>query len=149
MSIFQTRIIFGISLGEILFVILLALFSIGGGILTCCDTDGTGVIASLPMLACFLFSMKNSFFTVFLGITFERQLIWHKVTAVLTVGLGIYHGVVSLDDPEEELSIDGIILVAVMGVMVIFGWGIIRRKWFEFFFRFHWILFIFAFLYSF
>lgn len=140
LSIFHTRLLFGIVLGEVLFFLLLV-----GGLAAALGVIGmggeadesTGAIACIPPALAFAFACRNSLWILFTGLPFERALIWHKVCAYLSVLVGAWHGFVS-----QEWDASGIALTAVMAALGLFSLWPIRRKFFEAFLRLHWILFL-------
>ena len=97
----------------------------------------TGSIASIPLILCFAFACRNSLWIVLAGLPFERGLFWHKLCAWLGVLVGAWHGYVS-----QEWNITGLVLTGAMGGLILFSFWPIRRKFFEAFFRFHWVLFL-------
>lgn len=59
------------------------------------DVDGSGKVAGFALLAVFLTANKsNSVFSFFLGISFERLIIYHNMSSLVAVTLSIFHGYV-------------------------------------------------------
>lgn len=143
--IFHTRLLFGIVLGEVLvFLILVGGLAIvlgvmgipaGGGQEDA--AEGSGGIATIPSALSFAFACRNSLWILFTGLPFERALFWHKLCAYLSVLTGAWHGFVS-----KEWNVSGLLLTGAMAALCILSLWFIRRKIFEAFYRFHWILFL-------
>ncbi|KAK3747552.1 hypothetical protein QZH41_004812 [Actinostola sp. cb2023] len=140
LSIFHTRLLFGIVLGEVLFFLLL----IGGlaGALAVVGTgddadESTGGIAIIAPALSFAFACRNSLWILFTGLPFERALIWHKICAYLSVLVGAWHGWVS-----QEWDVSGLVLTGTMGLLCLISLWFVRRKFFEAFLRLHWVLFL-------
>ena len=141
LSVFHTRLLFGIVLGEILVFLIL----IGGlaGWLAAMGMngedaeEGTGSVAVIPAALSFAFACRNSVWVLFTGLPFERALFWHKLCAYLAVLTGAWHGFVS-----DEWDVSGLVLTGAMATLCIFSLWFIRRKIFEAFYRFHWVIFL-------
>lgn len=142
LEIFHTRLVFGIVLGEVLFFLLL----VGGlaGALAASGmkkgedaAEGTGSIAIIPAALAFAFACRNSVWVLFTGLSFERALFWHKLCAYLSVLVGAWHGFLS-----DEWDSSGLVLTGTMAALCLFSLWFIRRRIFEAFYRFHWILFL-------
>ncbi len=119
---FRTRVFpTSIQIGEILFFLSI----IAAATYFCYffkDKKDTGNNATYPLAATFVLSVRNSFFTFFFGVSFERQLFWHKLAAIVSVGMGTYHGF------EAGLNAGGLVLVIFMGLLIICSFWIFRRK---------------------
>lgn len=136
-SIFHSRLFFGIVLGEILFLLLLlGGFAVALGIIGK-DVRSTGSVACIAPALTFAFACRNSVWILFTGLSFERALTWHKICAYLSVLIGAWHGFVAY-----SVSISGIILTTCMGALGLLSLWPIRRKFFEAFVRIHWVLFL-------
>jgi hypothetical protein len=61
---------------------------------------------------------------------------WHKILAVITVGMALYHGLLAI------FNITGWITFGCLAALLFFSLPPFRRKMFEFFYRVHWILFL-------
>lgn len=138
LSIFHTRLLFGIVLGEVLVFVLL----IGGlagalGVIGLNDDEGTGAIANIAPALAFAFACRNSLWVLFTGLPFERALFWHKLCAYVSVLVGAWHGYVS-----QEWNASGLLLIGSMAGLCLFSLWFVRRKVFEAFYRFHWLLFL-------
>ncbi|GMF29455.1 unnamed protein product [Phytophthora lilii] len=114
------------------------------------EVGGSGTPPTFAMLLVFAFAVRNnSVLLALTGISFERALLYHKVAAVVTIILTALHGLAYLlarnhDEEEDEGStaFTGIVAFAAMVVLFVFSLGFFRRRFFEFFVRVHWILFI-------
>jgi len=155
LSIFHTRLLFGIVLGEVIFFLLVigglagalaaigATRSMGGGDNDNDDDEGednvdsTGSIAIIPPALSFVFACRNSVWIVLTGLPFERALLWHKFFAYITVIVAVWHGYISW-----EWDVTGTALTAVFVALPLFAFFPLRRKFFEAFYRLHWILVI-------
>ena len=74
---------------------------------------------------------------LFTGLPFERALFWHKLCAYVSVLVGAWHGYVS-----QEWNASGLLLVGSMAGLCLTALWFVRRKVFEAFYRFHWLLFL-------
>lgn len=126
-----------ISFGKALFFLIFIAISAGAGYFVRHSLGASGILACLYLGLAFAFPTRNSVWLFITGIPFERVLFWHKYMAVLSVPMGVYHGVVS-----KRLDLSGIILVALMFIITISSFYKIRRQCFEFFYRFHWVIFL-------
>ena len=124
-----------ISLGKFLFFLLFAAIAAVLGYAVWDDLSSSGLLACLFLGLTFAFPTRNSVWLALTGIPFERVLFWHKYVAIISVAMGIYHGICA-----QDISLTGIILVALMAALVIFAFYPIRRKAFECFYRMHWVL---------
>ncbi|KAG6608749.1 putative ferric reductase [Phytophthora cinnamomi] len=114
------------------------------------DVAGTGTAPTIAMLMVFAFAVRNnSVLLTLTGISFERALLYHKVAAVVTLTLTGLHGlayVLARNNNEEQdqssRAFSGIVAFGAMVVLFLFSLGPIRRRFFEFFVRVHWMLFI-------
>ncbi|KAL3664372.1 hypothetical protein V7S43_010695 [Phytophthora oleae] len=114
------------------------------------DVAGAGAPPSMALAVVFGFAIRNnSVLLICTGIPFERALFYHKIAAFVTIILGGLHAFAfviglrkkeqSLDDPKVPSGLGaffGLVLMFLLSV------GCIRRRFFEFFLRVHWILFI-------
>eukprot|EP00474_Spongospora_subterranea_P003195 CRZ03653.1 hypothetical protein [Spongospora subterranea] len=85
------------SLGEMI-VIILSLLLIANSLISAFSSPqspvhDTGLTAVLPLAVAFGLSARNSIFTFLIGIPFDRALLYHKMAAMLSVTLGIGHGI--------------------------------------------------------
>jgi len=127
-----------ISFGKTFFFFLFLVIAGGVGYLCWGSRNNSGDLACLFLGLAYAFPTRNS---VWLGITstpFERVLFWHKMIAVISVPMGIYHGIISGSNSS------GILLVALMALLVVSSFWPLRIKYFEFFYRSHWVLFLIA-----
>ena len=143
LSIFHTRLLFGIVLGEVLvFVLLIAGLAAPLGVIGLSDDHDddahrTGAIAIIAPALSFAFACRNSLWVLFTGLPFERALFWHKLCAYLSVIVGAWHGYAS-----TEWDTSGLLLTGFMACLCLFSPWFVRRKIFEAFYRFHWLLFL-------
>lgn len=141
LSIFHTRLLFGIVLGELLvFVLLIGGLAAALGVIGLNDDEGgegTGGIATIAPALSFAFACRNSLWVLFTGMPFERALFWHKLCAYVSVLVGAWHGYVS-----QRWDVSGLLLVGSMAGLCLTALRFIRRKVFEAFYRFHWVLFL-------
>lgn len=124
LSIFHTRLLFGIVLGEVLVFVLL----IGGlagalGVIGLNDDEGTGAIANIAPALAFAFACRNSLWVLFTGLPFERALFWHKLCAYVSVLVGAWHGYVS-----QEWNASGLLLIGSMAGLCLFPCGLFAGR---------------------
>ena len=131
--------IISVSFGKVLFFLIFLLIAAGVGYLVRDSLGSSGDLACLFLGLSYAFPTRNSVWLAITSTPFERVLFWHKFVAIVSVGMGIYHGVVS-----HKFNTTGVILVVLMGLLVIFSFWPLRKKYFECFYRFHWVLFVVA-----
>lgn len=117
--------------------------------------------AFVPLILAFVLATRNSVIWFLFGLSFDKQLLFHKFFAYISVAFGWTHGVDKfLNAPRRGYPLHiavkipqvwtGIVLVCCMSALVITGVGF---KWlsklFETFLRIHWFLFICVFVFSF
>ena len=110
LSIFHTRLLFDIVLGEVIVFLLFV-----GGLAAALGVIGdegeeTGAIATYPSALAFAFACRNSIWALFTGLPFERALFWHKLCAYLSVLVGAWHGYVSMEWDTSGLLLVGSIV---------------------------------------
>ena len=138
LSIFHTRLLFGIVLGEVLvFVLLIGGLAAAFGVIGLNDDEGEGswAIANIAPSLSFAFACRNSLWVLFTGLPFERALFWHKLCAYLSVIVGAWHGYVS-----TKWDASGLLLTGSMVGLCLFSLWFVRQKIFEASYRFHWLL---------
>ena len=113
-------------------VILIAYCQIGA------DIKGSGNIAQIAGVSCVLLGYRNNVATLYFGISFERALFWHKVTAILVLILSAIHTVIG-QNGERDKVVTGYILIGLMIVTSIAY--TLKRFIFEFFYFIHFGLF--------
>ncbi|ETM00528.1 hypothetical protein L917_02753 [Phytophthora nicotianae] len=114
------------------------------------DVKMSGIPPTFTMFLVFgLVVRNNSLLLTLTGIPFERALFYHKLFAYATIILTALHAFsyrLSDDDGEEEYKDSKVITGAIAFVAMIFMYLLslnkIRRRFFEFFLRVHWVLFI-------
>lgn len=113
------------------------------------DVGGTGSLPALAMAFVFVFAVRNnSVLLAATGISYERALFYHKVSAVVTILLSGLHGLAYLlstsdgDEYDSGTVLTGCVAFFAMVALYILALNFIRRRFFELFLRFHWVLFI-------
>ncbi|KAG7386904.1 hypothetical protein PHYPSEUDO_015109 [Phytophthora pseudosyringae] len=114
------------------------------------DVAGTGTPTSVALALVFGFAVRNnSVLLICTGIPFERALFYHKLAAFVTILVaGLHASAFLLGQREGEQSFDDPKVVSGSGAffslvaMYLLSLSCIRRRFFEFFLRVHWILFI-------
>ena len=144
-----------LSVGElIVFVVMIAgcVFAV----FTQGTVDSSGSIAAGFGCLTFLTVSHNSLFTLLLGLPFERALRYHIFFAYLTVLAGFWHGYLAVvlnaesenGGPTAPMGwawndsewLSGFFFELFMAVMVLLSQSPIRRHFFEFFYKMHWLL---------
>jgi predicted ferric reductase len=123
----------------------------------------SGHAARTPLIFCFITAMRNSFFTLILGIPFERALWYHKLSARLAYVNGLLHTYVAFIHPSivhdtgryppstldgdnsnfvkfmvaDQVNLGGTMLIVVMTLMMITAMPWIRHRIFELFYYCH------------
>ncbi|KAL4092639.1 hypothetical protein PRIC1_011631 [Phytophthora ramorum] len=114
------------------------------------DVAGAGTPPSIALAIAFGFAVRNnSILLVCTGISFERALFYHKLAAFVTIVLAALHAFAfilglreneqSFDDPKVASGLGAFFGLVLMYLLSL---SCIRRKFFEFFVRVHWILFV-------
>ncbi|GMF33431.1 unnamed protein product [Phytophthora fragariaefolia] len=114
------------------------------------DVTGTGTPPSISLAVVFGFAVRNnSLLLICTGIPFERALFYHKLAAFITIILtGLHAFAFLLGLRKNEQSLDDPKVVSGFGaffglvLMYLLSYSCIRRKYFEFFIRAHWVLFV-------
>ncbi|POM64231.1 Ferric reductase, partial [Phytophthora palmivora] len=114
------------------------------------DVKMSGMPPTFTMLLVFGMTVRNnSLLLTVTGIPFERALFYHKLFAYATIILTALHAFsyhLADDDGDEEdnesKTQTGAIAFMAMIFMYLLSLNKIRRRYFEFFVRMHWILFI-------
>ncbi|KAL7685614.1 putative ferric reductase, NAD binding domain, ferric reductase transmembrane component-like protein [Plasmopara halstedii] len=110
----------------------------------------TGIPSSIALAFVFAFAVRNnSVLLVCTGIPFERSLFYHKVAALVTIVVSGLHGCVSLSNQHKSERtlmnyhvLSGIGTLFALSLIYLLSLNFIRRKFFEFFVRAHWLLFL-------
>ena len=126
--------------GELILLFLMTAGTIGlGVVLYIADAkdrdEALGSFASVLFALSFATAGKNMVFHLFLGMPFERQVIFHKYVAFLGVGIGAAHGFVMGMGEEESMS--GLILTILCGAMILFSFFYFRRYCYRLFYLLH------------
>lgn len=114
------------------------------------DVAGSGTPPTFAMLLVFAFAVRNNSVLLALsGISFERALLYHKISAIVTILLAGLHGLAYLlarnQDEEGDQggrAFTGTVAFGAMVLLFVLSLNVIRRKFFELFVRTHWILFL-------
>ncbi|KAE8980286.1 hypothetical protein PR001_g23838 [Phytophthora rubi] len=110
----------------------------------------TGTPTSIALAVVFGFAVRNnSLLLICTRISFERALFYHKIAAFVTIilaglhalafVLGLRKGETRLDDPKVVTGFGAFFGLVLMYLLSL---SCIRRKFFEFFIRVHWVLFL-------
>jgi len=126
------------SVGESLVFAFIVLFTVLAAIRTYADGALSGIVAEFPLVITFMLASRNSVWTILLGLPFDRAIFWHKYCAWSSIILGAIHAIYAGLHPQGI----GAICEIAMALLGILAWGPIRRKFWEFFLRAHWVLFI-------
>lgn len=116
------------------------------------DVKATGKYPSYAMILVFFLAARNNAPLVALtGISYERALFYHKIAAVVMTTLAGLHGVAYLlakhngeMTGKEDTAATGMMALGAMLLLLVFSINVVRRRYFEVFVRFHWILAIMA-----
>ncbi|RLN88957.1 hypothetical protein BBJ28_00007815 [Nothophytophthora sp. Chile5] len=116
----------------------------------------SGAPPTIGLLLVFLLVVRNnSIQLALLGLSFERALFYHKLFAGVTVILAGLHGMAYLlarqhgELPHQRTkATTGLVAFVAMVAMLLLSTGFIRRRFFDFFVRAHWLLFIFVLVYA-
>ncbi|KAF4315807.1 hypothetical protein JM18_009123 [Phytophthora kernoviae] len=114
------------------------------------EVEGTGGPPTYGLLVVFVLAVRNnSVLLALTGISYERALFYHKVAALVTIILSGLHGlayILAYDkgeiSGEGDMVFSGTVAFGAMVLMFVLSLGFVRRRFFEFFLRTHWILFI-------
>ncbi|CAM9147406.1 unnamed protein product [Heterosigma akashiwo] len=124
------------SLGELLMALTVVGVSIAAGIITFGTEEPSGNVACVPCALAFMLASRNSIWTLLLGLPFERAIWWHQLNAWMAVALGFTHGL------SAGSNASGYVFEGGMAALCVLAVPFIRRKFWEFFIRTHWVLFI-------
>ncbi|ETP23994.1 hypothetical protein F441_02952 [Phytophthora nicotianae CJ01A1] len=143
---------FDVKQGDLILTLPLLLILLAASVVLTNEHDVTmsGMPPTFTMFLVFgLVVRNNSLLLTLTGIPFERALFYHKLFAYATIILTALHAYsyrLSNDDGEEEYKDSKVITGAIAFVAMIFMYLLslnkIRRRFFEFFLRVHWVLFI-------
>ncbi|KAG6623513.1 putative ferric reductase [Phytophthora cinnamomi] len=114
------------------------------------EVEGSGGPPTVGLLVVFILTVRNnSVLLALTGISYERVLFYHKVAALVTIILSGLHGLAYIlahnkgeISGEGSMVFSGTVAFGAMVLMFVLSLGFVRRKFFEFFMRAHWILFI-------
>ncbi|KAG3144361.1 hypothetical protein PC128_g24418 [Phytophthora cactorum] len=112
------------------------------------DVPGTGMPSSIALAVVFGFAVRNnSVLLICTGIPFERALFYHKMAAFVAIVLAGLHGFTYMSGDEQQRFDDPKVISGcgaffALVLMYLLSLSCIRRRFFEFFVRTHWILFI-------
>ena len=125
----------------------------------------TGKLCRFTLIAALMFSQRNSFITLFVGIPVDRGLFYHKLAGRVAGITGILHTVSYYIDPKyrpattavatsqgfikdlfaNAINTSGTLMVAILVALIISSLEPIRRRLFEVFYYLH-IVFAIAFI---
>jgi predicted ferric reductase len=111
----------------------------------------TGQLCRYTLIAALLFSQRNSFITLFLGIPVDRGIFYHKLAGRVAGVTGILHTAAYGLDPRfrsatqgstydlfaNPINTSGTLMVMILVAMIISSIGPIRRQMFEVFYFLH------------
>jgi predicted ferric reductase len=117
----------------------------------------TGKLCRLTLIAALLFSQRNSFITLFLGIPVDRGLFYHKLAGRVAGVMGLLHTAAYYLDPtfrsntskitlprdgvsdlfSNSINISGTMMIIILIAMIMTSIGPIRRHIFELFYYLH------------
>ncbi|EGZ08259.1 hypothetical protein PHYSODRAFT_527207 [Phytophthora sojae] len=114
------------------------------------EVEGSGGPPTYGLLVVFILTVRNnSVLLALTGISYERVLFYHKIAALVTIALSGLHGlayILAYDKGEisgqGSMVFSGTVAFGAMVLMFVFSLGFVRRRFFEFFLRTHWVLFI-------
>ena len=100
-----------------------------------------GTLVSIIIGLVFSLSTYNSVYCFLIGLSFDRQLFWHKFVAVIGLSAAIVHGVNGISLNRNLAT--GIPLLAAISVLVVTGlFPYFRSTFFSVFVYIHWLGFI-------
>ena len=99
----------------------------------------SGTLAEITLAFSFATAAHNSVFTFLVGLPFERAMIWHTYFSVWTFVLSVWHAAIAGYSMDTE-SVTGLVATLGSGLMMVSMYEPIRRKSFELFYRFHWVV---------
>jgi len=130
------------SIGEITMICIFTALAILAGVF-CFDSPVLiGVAAEIPLVLVYSLGARNSIWTLLLGLPFERAILWHQFFAVTSIALGITHACSAWPLIDFRLQVSGLVCLASMGALMFMGFAPIRRKYWDLWLRFHWVLFL-------
>jgi len=83
-----------------------------------------------------IFGCRNGVLSLIFSLSVERALLWHQYLAYATLACGINHLICS------DSNGSGYILLGIIAAFIVFSLKPIRRHFWEFFMKIHWILII-------
>ncbi|GMF28660.1 unnamed protein product [Phytophthora fragariaefolia] len=132
------------------FIAMLFGFSVRSALLN--DVATSGWPATVGLILTFIFVVrKNPLLLLLTGISFERGLFYHKIFAVSSMLLAGLHGwshfrVSKLE--KQPKVVTGLVCFCAMVMLIVFSLSLIRRRFFCFFVRAHWLFFIIVIVYA-
>lgn len=90
-SILHKRIFKHFTLGGIFFFAIFVALFVVKGYFSKKDVKWSGFLSAIPLIICFTFGIRNSFWTFLVGISFERGLFWHKFFAYACLIMSCFH----------------------------------------------------------
>ncbi|ETP52009.1 hypothetical protein F442_02928 [Phytophthora nicotianae P10297] len=148
---------FDIKLGDLIVTFPLLMFLLGMAVFFTVEHEvkTSGALATFTMLFVFVLVVRNnSLLLALTGIPFERALFYHKLLSYATIVLTVVHAYAYYAAPDEHVQtadedmdfklLTGYVAFVAMVVLCLLSVNKIRRRFFEFFLRTHWILFIVA-----
>ncbi|ETP23954.1 hypothetical protein F441_02992 [Phytophthora nicotianae CJ01A1] len=155
-TLFSKPIVFftaelNIKVGDIvvLFPVVLALVLVSTVQTINYNVKNSGISSSIALAAVFgLVVRNNALLLVITGISFERALFYHKLLAFITITLTALHGlayILARNNGQIERNpkvASGMIAFIAMVMLYLLSLGCVRRRFYRFFVRSHWILFI-------
>ncbi|TDH70762.1 hypothetical protein CCR75_009482 [Bremia lactucae] len=144
---------FDIKLGDLLITLPICVLFIVTTAMEAIDRRGVESSGNPPtysLLIVFILTVRNNSPLLLLtGIPYERVLFYHKIAAIVTIILSGLHGIayiLAYDKGEiarqGSMVFTGTVAFGAMTLLYIFSLNFVRRRFFEFFLRSHWILFI-------
>ncbi|KAL4092643.1 hypothetical protein PRIC1_011635 [Phytophthora ramorum] len=154
---------FDLKLGDVLVTLPVAalVLAINADLCAKQDVRGSGSLPMIAMIVVFALTVRNnSTLLTLTGLPFERALMYHKFAGVVAILLGGLHGLAYVLEDEGVAvarrrrrlrgggqsaltqQFSGAILFYLMVALWVFSWSPIRRRFYEFFLRMHWLLFI-------
>ncbi|KAF1325611.1 Ferric reductase, partial [Globisporangium splendens] len=158
---------FDVRLGDCLFVlpVIAALTAWCVADVANLSTLASGTPASIALLVVFVLTVRNnSLLLVLTGLPFDRAILYHKAFAVVAIVLSLLHGLAYLlkhhqiygssrdpnrvftdseySDAKSSAAVTGMVALVPMVLLLVVSLPPIRRRFFEFFVRTHWLLFI-------
>lgn len=100
------------------------------------NQSNSGVGCEIVIGITCVFGSRNGVLSFFFNLSIERALLWHQYLAYATLATGINHLIHSKNNGS------GYILLGIMAAFIVFSLKPVRRYFWEFFMKIHWILII-------